>query len=202
LEANLGQFPLSPEQWSQGVCLTEYVDGMKTYQADMIRRLDSVRLCPEEIAHLRQFTHPVKITALSEDWCVDCLMTLPIMAQIASALPQGELRIFSRSKWLCLKEYYNQREIMAIPAFSFLDEQFQELGVFVERPQMLYPKMDAWKAAHPEIEAVRKSATLSSEEKSAHLAEIRLQLQAEMENWYASGCQSAVVAEVAALLGI
>jgi hypothetical protein len=129
-------------------------------------------------------------------------MTLPILVQVADASALIELRIFSRAKWLGLKEFYNRREIMAIPVFSFLDERLEEFGVFIERPQLAHQRIAAWKAAHPEVEEIRRSATLSSDEKKSRLAQIRLQMQAEMETWYAQECQSALVAEVAALLGV
>jgi hypothetical protein len=175
---------------------------MQTYQADMQRRIDEVRLTSQEITRLGQYRQPVKIAALSEDWCIDCLMTLPIMAQITAAAPNLELRIFSRSKWPQLKEFNNGRGIMSIPTYSFLTPDFQEFGILVERPQIVHQMLGDWKAAHPEIEAIRRSATLSSEDKSTRLAQIRLQMQAEMEGWYRDTCQSALVDEVVAILNI
>jgi hypothetical protein len=175
---------------------------MQAYQTDMQRRIDEVRLKPQEIARLRQYKQPVKIAVLSEDWCIDCLMTLPIMAQIAVAALTLELRIFSRSKWPQLKEFNNGRGIMSIPTYSFLTPDFKEFGVLVERPQMAHQMLSDWKKAHPETEEIRRSATISSEEKSARLAQIRLQMQVEMEGWYRDACQSALVDEVAAILGI
>lgn len=195
-------FPIDAEKWQQGIRLNDYLASMQTYQADMQRRIGEVQLLPAEMERFARFPRQVKITALSEDWCIDCLMTLPVMALIAAATPGMELRIFSRSKWPALKEYYNRRGIMAIPVYSFLNENFEEVGTFIERPQLAYQKMGEWKAAHPEIEELRRSASLSSEEKSNQLAKIRLGLQAEMEGWYREGCQSGIVAEVAGILGM
>lgn len=195
-------FPIDVENWQLGIRLNEYQQKMQTYQADMQRRIQEIELTPFEKERLSRVERPVKIVALSEDWCVDCLMTLPIMEQIAASAPAMELRIFSRSKWPGLKEYFNGRGIMAIPVYLFLDEKFDEIGVFVERPQAVHQKMSAWKAAHPEIEDIRRSFSMSSEEKSARLAKIRLDLQTAMESWYRETCQSGMVAEIAALLGL
>lgn len=195
-------FPLCNEDWRKGVRITEYVRGMQTYQSEMARRIAEVRLSPQEIDLFAHLDRPVKISALSEDWCIDCLMTLPIMAQIADASAYIDLRIFSRSKWLILKEYYNQRGIMAIPVYSFLNDQLEEIGVLVERPQLAHQRVAEWKAIHPEIEEIRRAAHLSSDEKKSQLAQIRLQFQTEMEDWYSQDCQSALVSEVAALLGL
>ncbi len=200
MEIGLSSFPIDAVLWPQGLQLDQYVCGMQAHQADMRRRMAEVHLSVDDAARLRRIERPVKITALSEDWCVDCLMTLPIMAQIAACIPGAELRIFTRSKWPAMKEYYNGRGIMSIPAYSFLDDQFSEFATFIERPQLVYGKVDAWKAAHPEADEIRRSATMTSDEKSARLAQIRRQLQDDMEGWYAADCQSAMVAEVAELL--
>lgn len=202
MEVGLSCFPIDAKLWLDGVQLEDYLCSMQANQADMRRRITQVTLSPADAARLSKFNRPVKVTALSEDWCIDCLMTLPIMAQIAACVPDMELRVFTRSKWPMMKDYYNRRGIMSIPAYSFLDEDFEEFATFIERPKLVYQKMDAWKAAHPEADEIRRSATLTSDEKSALLAEIRRRLQCEMEGWYAADCQSAMVAEVAALLGV
>ena len=202
LEVRVGLFPINAGNWLEGVCLEDYIPQMHTYQVDMQRRLKDVSLDSADRVRLSKNRRPVKIAALCEDWCIDCLMTLPIMAQIAEIAPGLELRIFSRKLWPSLKEYHNQRGVMAIPAFSFLTESFAEFAVFVERPQSAHKKLNSWKAAHPEIDEIRRSASLSSAEKKAHLAGIRTEMQAEMEAWYAEECQSGMVAEVAELLGI
>ncbi len=195
-------FPMDLDKWQQGVRLEDYLQHMQTYQTDMQRRISEIKLKPFELEKFAQYTRAMKIVALSEDWCIDCLMTLPIMDQIAAATPGMELRIFSRSKWPALKEYYNGRGIMSIPVYSFLDENFAEVGTFIERPKLAYQKMDEWKAAHPEIDEIRRSAKMTSAEKSGLLAKIRLELQAEMEAWYREVCQSGMVAEVAGVLGL
>ena len=202
LEGVLGLFPIDANNWLLGVQVDEYTREMQTYQTDMQRRLEEVQLAGDERQQLSRVHRPVKIAGLCEDWCIDCLMTIPIMAKIAAAAPGIELRIFSRNKWPTLKEYYNQQGIMAIPVFSFLDESFEEFAKFIERPQTAHVKLNAWKDAHPEIEEIRRSFSLSSTEKKARLANIRIDMQKEMEDWYANECQSGMVAEVEALLGI
>ncbi len=196
----MSSFPINADLWPQGFRLENYVCTMQAHQADMRRRMAGVQLSPSDTARLGQIIRPLRITALSEDWCIDCLMTLPIMAQIAANIPGAELRIFTRAKWPAMKEYYNSRGIMSIPAYSFLDDQFNEFATFVERPKLVYQKVDTWKAAHPEADEIRRSATLTSDEKSARLAQIRRQLQDDMEGWYAQDCQSAMVTEVVTLL--
>jgi hypothetical protein len=202
MEVGLSSFPIDAEEWLRGETLPEYAAGMETYQVEMQRRLAEVLLLPEEISRFNSMAQPVKIAVFSEDWCIDCLMTLPILTQITAALPAVELKIFSRSKWPALKEYFNGRGIMAIPVYSFLTPDFQIIGNFVERPQLAAQKMAEWKTAHPEVDQIRRSFTMQSEEKSQRLAAIRQQMLVEMEGWYRETCQSAMVEEIASILGV
>jgi hypothetical protein len=202
MEVGLACFPIDAKLWLEGIRPENYICGMQANQADMRRRMAEVKLAPADVARLQRFKRLVKVSVLSEEWCVDCLMTLPIMTQIAATVPGMELHVFPRSKWPMLKEYYHSRGIMSVPTYSFLDENFVEFATFIERPQLVHQKMNTWKTAHPEADEIRRSATLTSDEKSSLLADIRHRLQCEMEGWYAADCQSAMVAEVAALLGV
>ena len=198
----MSSFPINADNWALGASLENYVNSMETFQEVMQRRLLEVQLLPDEIARFSRLKTPVKISVLSEDWCIDCVMTLPIVARLAAVAPVIELKLFSRSKWPVLKEYYNSRGIMSIPVYSFLTSEFVEFGTFVERPLLAAQKMTEWKAAHPEVDQIRRSFSMSSEEKSTRLAAIRAQMQTEMEGWYRDGCQSALLDEFAAILGI
>jgi hypothetical protein len=91
---------------------------------------------------------------------------------------------------------------MSIPVYSFLKPDFVEFGTFVERTRLAAEKMTEWKAAHPEIDQIRRSFSMSSEEKSARLAAVRAEMQIEMEGWYRDGAQSGLVEEFAAILGV
>jgi len=198
----LAFFPINAENWQQGVALETYGTGMQTYRADMERRMAEVHLTVEDSTRLQQLQRPVKLAVLSEDWCIDCLMTLPIAAQMAAVAPTLEMRIFSRNKWWVLKEFFNERGIMAIPVYAFLTPEFEEFATFVERPQPATERLNAWKAAHPEVDELRRSFSLTNQQKSARLATIRQGMQVEMEEWYRNAFQSAMVAEFATLLGI
>lgn len=129
-------------------------------------------------------------------------MNLPVIARIADAASQMELKIFIRKDWPDLRAYYTEQNIPSIPVATFLDENFEVLSTWIERPQAAHRRLQAWKAAHPEVEEIRRRSDLTSEEKKLLLKEINERLLVEMESWYDNGLQSETIGEVADLLGV
>lgn len=77
----------------------------------------------------------IKVLALSEPWCGDCVENLPIVAKLASLYPCFDLLVFSRDDNLDIMDRYLTDGKRVIPVFVFFDEEGQEIGRFIERPQ-------------------------------------------------------------------
>lgn len=179
-----------------------FIDSMGQHRVVMQERYSRICLLPEECESFTKMEKPVKMAVMTEEWCTDCLMNLPILARIADAAPRMELRIFIRKDWPELRAYYQGLGIHSIPVATFLDENFNLLSHWIERPQAAHERLNAWKAAHPEIEEIRRRFDLSSEQKRAMLKEINDRLLVEMETWYDGGLQSETIREVGNLLGL
>jgi thiol-disulfide isomerase/thioredoxin len=198
---HLMKFPIDKNNWRLGLELDQFVEGMQTNQLHMKRRLKTVHLSAAEAGLLLNIDHPAYVLVMSEDWCVDSLMTLPILVRIVEAAPHLELRIFVRHERTDLNAYFQERGIINIPVFMFLDADFKEVGIWVERSKAASERLAEWVSAHPAYEAIRTAAELSREEKRARLAPFLAERQLEMEDWYQNGLQSTAVAEIAALFG-
>ncbi|MDR3578236.1 MAG: thioredoxin family protein [Anaerolineaceae bacterium] len=193
-------FPIKKENWQLGYDLDFFVDSMQSHRLDMLRRLRTVHLSEGEISLLVNLDRPIHALVMSEDWCVDSLMNLPILVRIAQSAPQMDLRIFVRHEWGELDAYFKERAITNIPVFLFLDANFNEIGVWVEKSKAAGERLAAWVSEHPVYESIRTSAELSREEKRSRLAPFLAERQLEMEDWYNNGLQTTAVAEIAALL--
>jgi hypothetical protein len=186
-----------------GLWLEEYVEAMDQHQAAMLRRLDEVSLTAEDQRYFGQRERPRYVLVMTEDWCGDSLMNLPIVARIVEAAPQMELRIFVRSRAADLNRYYEERGITNIPAVTFLDEAFGEIGTWVERPQAGHSRVEAWAAARPgviELYGLYGDPSLTAEERRRLFDERFPEFKTEMEAWYEEGLQQAMVDEIKALL--
>ena len=138
---------------------------------------------------------------MTEDWCGDSLLNLPILAHIIAAAPGMDLRVFPRSLWPQLDAYYRARDVTHIPVFSFLNADFQAPRTWVERPQLAHTRLAAWYAAHPDVTAARLDASLDPDARRQRLRELTAGLLDEMEGWYnAQGAQQATIDEIKNLL--
>lgn len=194
------KFPMDQAQWQTGLPLDEFVSGMQTHQADMRRRLREVRLAESDCADFVRVLSPLHALVMTEDWCGDSLMNLPILARIVEAAPGMELRIFGRAGSPDLNDYYTARNIKAIPVFTFLNADFNEIGTWVERPQSAHARVQEWLAARPEVEAIRNDPAFTDEARRARLRPLFDGMLAEMEGWYADGLQAATVSELKTIL--
>ena len=73
----------------------------------------------------------IKILAISESWCGDCVENLPIVAKLASLYPCFHLLVFSRDDNLDIMDRYLTSGRRTIPVFVFFDETGTEIGRFV-----------------------------------------------------------------------
>jgi len=186
--------------WKKGLTMNALMAGMTVNQAAMQRRYQLVCLTAEEKSRLANLKTARRILVMTEEWCSDCLMNLPILARLAEAAPAAEIRFFIRKDWPDLRAYFNERDIYSLPTVQIMDAQFAPLGVWVERPQAAHQRLAQWKADHPEVERTRRRADLTSDQKREMLREASDRLLLEMENWYTQGLQSETVREVTEVL--
>lgn len=81
---------------------------------------------------------PVKLLALSEDWCGDAVNSLPWIARLAEASPRIDLRVLSRDANADLMDaHLTDGSSRSIPVVIAYDESFRELGWWGPRPAPL-----------------------------------------------------------------
>jgi len=151
--------PVTRQQFDSGMTYA-------AYKAQMTRNLEQVEqnekdleLDPKAVQALRSLPKPVNVMALAEDWCGDVVANLPVLGKLAAA-SDGKLnvRIHLRDQEpgsQIMDQYLNQGQFKSIPTFVFLDDNFNELGVWIERPasvtKLREEKRLAMYAQHPEF---------------------------------------------------
>ena len=195
----MNESPITPDTWLTGLTLDEYVAGMKMNQSHMTRRLASVQLTSAERSAFARYPRRMHVLVMTEDWCGDALMNVPIVARIGEALPDADLRVFVRAAAPELNAYYTGRGVTRIPVISFLRQDFRELGAWVERPRTADIRRSEWMTAHPDFMLGKNPAELAPEERLQRMR-LLMELMTEMAAWYDSGVQADTVAEIRALL--
>ncbi|MBX2959863.1 MAG: thioredoxin family protein [Flavobacteriales bacterium] len=83
---------------------------------------------------------------IAESWCGDAGQNLPVMAKMAEANPNIELKVILRDENPGLMNQYLTNGGKSIPKLICLDENLNELGTWGPRPQFLQDWMKNEKA--------------------------------------------------------
>jgi len=155
------------------------------YKAQMTRnreRLEEneqrVALSKEDLAAFSALPRPVKVLVLAEDWCGDVIANLPVLGRLAKDSGKLDVRIFLRDQNDDIMQgYLNKGQFKSIPVFVFLDEDFRELGHWIERPasvtEVRAKRRKEIFAAHPEFGSPDAPVDQLAED-------VRVRLQAEL----------------------
>ncbi|OLD51315.1 MAG: thiol reductase thioredoxin, partial [Chloroflexi bacterium 13_1_40CM_2_70_6] len=114
-------------------------DGYKRQMTRNRERFDEnerrVELRPDDVAAFQQLPRPLHVLVLAEDWCGDVIANLPVVGRLAQASGKLDIRVFLRDQNDDLMQrWLNQGTFKSIPVLVFYDDDFRELGHWIERP--------------------------------------------------------------------
>jgi hypothetical protein len=131
--------PVTREQFDAGMTYDAYKAQMTRNREQFEQNERDLDLKPQDAQAFRDLPRPLNVVALAEDWCGDVIANVPILGRIAAA-SDGKLnvRIHLRDQEpgsTIMDEHLNKGQYKSIPTLVFLDQDFNELGVWVERPE-------------------------------------------------------------------
>jgi hypothetical protein len=150
--------PVTREQFESGMTYDAYKAQMTRNREQFEQNERDLDLKPEDAQAFRDLPRPLNVVALAEDWCGDVIANVPILGRIAAA-SDGKLnvRIHLRDQEpgsTIMDEHLNKGQYKSIPTLVFLDQDFNELGVWVERPESVTTAREERRLAlykqHPE----------------------------------------------------
>ncbi|MBI2773384.1 MAG: thioredoxin family protein [Chloroflexi bacterium] len=145
---------MTAQRFAQGMTYDEFKTAMTRNQERFQANEERVKLTSDDAGAFRK--RPLRVAVLAADWCGDVVANLPVLGIIAKEAPELDLRVFERDANADLMEQYlNQGQYKSIPVFAFFDAAWNEVGVFIERPEAV-TEMRAKKrreifAKHPEF---------------------------------------------------
>jgi len=165
--------------WDKGITYEAFKAAMTRNQERFAENENRVALDPETIRTFKSLPKPLRVLALAEDWCGDVVANLPILGRLAKDVPTLDVRIFYRDQNLDLMErWLNQGKYQSIPVFVFFDENFRELGHWIERPASVTQRRAQERKkifdAHPEFGSPDAPVDQLPED-------VRTRLQAELQ---------------------
>ena len=126
---------LDRARWDKGITYDAFKAEMTRNQERFAQNESRVVLDPETVRTFKSLPQPLRVLVLAEDWCGDVIANVPVLGRILKEAPRLDVRVFYRDQNLDLMErWLNQGKYQSIPVFAFFDENFRELGHWIERP--------------------------------------------------------------------
>ncbi len=152
---------LEETSYAQGLTWPDYLKQMTVNRQRILRVLDAIRPTEAEIQAVCEAVEghvaPLSFLILTEDWCGDAVVNVPVVVRLAEALPNVRLRLFVRSQHAELQDMYAAEGVLHIPVISIFDGNGQEVARFVEQTPEVRAYKEAWLARFPEASAWRTS---------------------------------------------
>ena len=165
-------------RFNQGLTYDAFKAQMTRNRERLEENEKRVDLAKESVAAFRALPRPVKVVVLAEDWCGDVIANLPVLGRLAQESETLDVRIFLRDQNDdIMQRYMNKGQFKSIPVFVFFDEDFRELGHWIERPasvtEIRAKRRKEIFAAHPEFGSPDAPVDALPEE-------VRVRLQGEL----------------------
>ena len=127
------KIPLDSARFTTGLSWKDYMAQMGDTKARTEENYAKTKLTDEE----RKFFSSVKgvryVIMTAENWCGDVHRNSPLIANIVEAIPGAELRVFFRDKDTDIRDAVLNNGYQSIPVVVFFDQNWNEIGRWVER---------------------------------------------------------------------
>lgn len=194
---------VSRERFEQGLTYDEYRAQMTRNQDRFVATEEGVTFNADDLAYFANLEEPVNLLAIAEDWCGDVIANLPVVGKLAEESGKINLRVFLRDENLdIMDQYLKAGQFRSIPVFVLFDQEFNELGYWIERPAKMTELMAEMRgklfATDPILSQVDPNTAIGemSEEARGRLMEAFGQFRQE----HRSFSDNEVVRELRALL--
>ena len=107
---------------------------------------------------------------LAENWCGDVHRNSPVLARIAEAMPNCELRVFFRDQNLDVTDCFLNNGYRSIPVMVFFDQGWNEIARWIERPHAATQRSFGIRAKTLDV--------APADQQEAAMTEFRAQVQA------------------------
>jgi hypothetical protein len=194
------------ERFEQGMTYDEFKAQMTRNQERFATNERNLVLDSADVDVFKRLPRSLNVLVLAEDWCGDVIDNLPILGRLAAESEKLNLRIFLRDQHPDLMDnYLNRGEFRSIPVFVFFDDEFREIGWFVERPESVSARRAGQRATlsaqHPELGDPTTPVGQLPEEARVRLMELLADVRAQakpLDNQEVVGALRQIVERVAA----
>ena len=124
------------ERFEQGLTYEQWKAQMTRNRERHDANEQGIPLGEADLAPFKNLPRRVNVLMLAEDWCGDVIANTPIVGRLASEVDTLNLRVFLRDQNEdIMNQYLKEGKYKSIPTVVFYDNDFNELGIWIERPE-------------------------------------------------------------------
>lgn len=144
---------MSLNEWfEKGITPSNYIDAMEVNQADLQQVYNNFNLPNDEDFFKKTIEKNLRAIVLTEDWCGDAMLNIPILLKIAEA-SDIEVRMLHRDQNLeLMDQYLTNGRARSIPIFIFIDEAGNEVAKWGPRAEKIQEYVDESQSKLPDKE--------------------------------------------------
>jgi thioredoxin family protein len=167
--------PLDAKRFQTGLTWKDYMAQMGDTKARTEANYDRAKLTDDERKFFSGVNQARYALMLAENWCGDVHRNSPLLARIAEAMPNCDLRVFFRDQVPDLRDLFLNNGYQSIPVVVFFDKDWNEIGRWIERSHPATAKAVQIRAKTTDVAPPDKAA------QDAAMNEFRKQVAAEYE---------------------
>jgi hypothetical protein len=133
--------PLDAKRFATGLTWKDYLAQMGDTKARTEENYQKATLTDDERKFFSGINQVRHVLMLAENWCGDVHRNSPLIARIAEAMPNCDLRVFFRDQNLDLTDCFLNNGYRSIPVVVFFDNDWNEIARWIERPHAATQKM-------------------------------------------------------------
>ncbi len=139
------------EQWfDKGMTSEEYIEYMKVHKENTEAIRNGFMIPEEDVEVLNKLgEHSLRVIAITEDWCGDAMLNIPILLKVADAAGMDVRMIVRDENLELMDQYLTNGTSRAIPIFIFIDREGNEKLVWGPRAPMVKKIVDDERAKLP-----------------------------------------------------
>ncbi|MBS4175617.1 thioredoxin family protein [Bacillus sp. FJAT-49736] len=117
------------EWFEKGMTAKEYIDSMQVHKDSLLSIYDGFRLQKEDEAFLNALSEKgLRAIVLTEDWCGDAMVNVPILLKLAEAANIDVHMLLRDQNLELMDQYLTNGTARSIPIFIFIDKTGNEVA--------------------------------------------------------------------------
>ncbi|MDH3732551.1 MAG: thioredoxin family protein [Gemmatimonadota bacterium] len=123
------------ELYKSGITFDAFFDDADRRRELWVKNYTEGSVAAEMVARVEALEGRWRLLAVAEDWCSDSVNTVPFLALLAEQASNLEIRILDSDRGRELMEAHRTPDDRAAtPTVLVLDDDYEDVGCFVERP--------------------------------------------------------------------